>query len=93
MSGGFNGGVLNQKNKMTYDASLGGYRTAILLKQAFYNYLYYVEGPDDPYAYDGNHFQTENQYEIFVYTRPIGARADLLIGYTTLFANPQNRER
>ena len=91
--GAFNGGVLNEKNKMTYDASLGGYRAAILLKQAFYNYLYYVDGPDNPYPYDGNHFQTENQYEIFVYTRPIGARADLLIGYTTLFANPENRER
>ena len=91
--GGFNGGVLNEKNKMKYDASLGGYRVTILLKQAFYNYLYYVDSPDNPYAYDGSHFQTENQYEIFVYTRPIGARADLLIGYTTLFANPQNRER
>lgn len=91
--GGFNGGVLDEKNKMVYDASLGGYRAALLLKQAFYNYLYYVSGPDDPYTYDGNHFQTENQYEIFVYTRPIGARADLLVGYTTLFANPENRER
>ena len=91
--GGFNGGVLNKKNKMSYDASLGGYRAAILLKQAFYNYLYYVEGSSSPYEYDGSHFQTENQYEIFVYNRPIGARADLLVGYTTLFANPQNRER
>lgn len=91
--GAFNGNVLNETNKMSYDASVGGYRAAILLKQAFYNYMYYVDGPDNPYAYDGNHFQTENQYEIFVYTRPIGARADLLIGYTTLWANPQNRER
>ena len=91
--GGFNGGVLNEKNKMTYDPSLGGYRAAIWLKQAFYNYLYYVDREENPYSYDGNHFQTENQYEIFVYTRPIGARADLLVGYTTLFANPQNRQR
>ena len=91
--GAFNGNVLNEKNKLAYDASLGGYRAAILLKQAFYNYLYYVDGPDNPYAYDGNHFQTENQYEIFVYTRPIGVRADLLIGYTTVWANSQNRER
>lgn len=91
--GAFNNNVLNQEGKMTYDASLGGYRTTLLLKQGFYSYLYYVDGPDNPYAYDGNHFQTENRYEIFVYTRPIGARADLLIGYTSLLANGQNRQQ
>lgn len=91
--GGFNGNVLNEENKMQYDASLGGYRLDMLLKQGFYNYLYYVDGPDNPYAYDGNHFQTENQYEVFVYTRPIGERADLLVGYTTVVANAENRSR
>ena len=90
--GAFNSNVLNQEGKMTYDASMKGYRTTMLLKQGFYSYLYYVDGPNNPYAYDGNHFQTENRYEIFVYTRPIGARADLLIGYTSLVANAQNRQ-
>ena len=66
---------------------------ATLLKQGFYNYLYYVDGAENPYAYDGNHFQTENQYEVLVYTRPIGERADLLVGYTEVQANAINRSR
>ena len=91
--GEFGGSTLEENNRMTYDKALGGYRLNVLLKQGFYNYLYYVDGADNPYAYDGNHFQTENQYEVFVYTRPIGERADLLVGYTTIVANGQNRSR
>jgi hypothetical protein len=33
---------------------------------------------------EGNYWATENAYVILVYYRPFGARADELIGYTSL---------
>jgi hypothetical protein len=87
--GDFNNHMLDDKGKMRYDAELQGYTLDILLKQGFYNYLYYVDNGSNsnPYLFDGSHFETENLYEIFVYTRPIGSRADLLIGYTSIVSN------
>lgn len=87
--GAFNNRTLSEQAKMTYDKGLRGYTTQLLLKQGFYNYLYYVDNGEgkNPYQFDGSHFETENVYEIFVYTRPMGERADLLLGYTRLQSN------
>jgi hypothetical protein len=84
--GAFNNRTLTEEVRMTYDPLLEGYQADILLKQGFYNYLYYVDNGlgKNPYQFDGSHFETENLYEIFVYTRPPGARADMLVGYTAL---------
>lgn len=79
---------------MKYQPDLQGYTGTILLKQGFYNYQYYVD-TDNPaiasYYFEGSHFETENQYEIFIYNRPIGMQADLLVGYTNIFHNVRNR--
>lgn len=89
--GAFNNRVLNEKVRMEYDSLQKGYKLDVLLKQGFYNYLYYVDGHSgtNPYQYDGSYFEAENLYEIFVYARPPGSRADMLVGYTTLFSNPR----
>ncbi len=89
--GAFNNRVLNEKVRMEYDAVQEGYKLDILLKQGFYNYLYYVDYEDgkNPYHFDGSHFETENLYEIFVYARPPGTRADVLVGYTSIVSNPR----
>ncbi|MDN5202562.1 DUF5103 domain-containing protein [Fulvivirgaceae bacterium BMA10] len=73
----------NQNNKMYYEPELKGYVGKLLLKQGWYNYLYYTNSPDNsnPYQFEGSHYQTNNFYEILVYYRPIGGRADQLIGY------------
>lgn len=91
--GAFNNRILSPENRMQYDPTLGGYTTELLLKQGFYNYMYYTQDnvSQNPYQYEGNYFQTGNQYEIFVYVRPIGARADLLVGYTSLFSGDHIR--
>ncbi|WKN32249.1 DUF5103 domain-containing protein [Porifericola rhodea] len=83
--GDFNNGTLDAKAKMQYNEAQQGYTLSLMLKQGFYNYLYYVENGDglNPYQFDGSHFETENFYEIFVYTRPLSSRSDLLIGYTS----------
>ncbi|WPP53699.1 type IX secretion system plug protein [Catalinimonas niigatensis] len=87
--GAFNNRVINEQIKMQYDEVQQGYTLDILLKQGFYNYLYYVDNEknSNPYLFDGSHFETENLYEIFVYTRPLGSRSDLLIGYSSIVSN------
>jgi hypothetical protein len=47
-------------------------------------------GKPDAAFFGGNHFETENVYEIIVYNRPPGARADLVIGYAMI---PHNQRR
>lgn len=86
--GAFNGWARNEENKMVYQA--GSYSKRILLKQGFYNYQYWVEQPgDNPNQVEGNHFQTENVYEVLVYYRPFQPNADLLIGYFVIPVNPR----
>lgn len=93
--GTFNNRILSSANRMQYDSTLQGYTVNLLLKQGFYNYLYYVrtDGNQNPYRFEGSHFQTENQYEILVYVRPLGARADILVGYTSLYSSSADRLR
>ena len=42
--------------------------------------------PDETY-FEGTHYETENQYDLLVYYRPPGTRADLLIGYQAVDMN------
>ena len=74
--------------KMTYDLS----RRSIsprLLKQGYYNYYYATQTPQGPNSipWEGSHQETENQYDLLVYYRPPGTRADLLIGYQAITVN------
>jgi hypothetical protein len=73
---------------MTYDEAANKYRGRVLLKQGYYNYMYMVESavPNavDKHHFEGDHHITENFYDILVYFRPIGGRADQLIGYTNI---------
>jgi hypothetical protein len=87
--GAFNGWNKNAENKMDYDATQGLYSRRMLLKQGFYNYQYWVDSPDDPNQVEGNHFETENMYEVLVYYRPFQPNADLLIGYFVIPVNPR----
>lgn len=74
-------------NKMVYNESAKAYQGSLYLKQGFYNYMYYVKNNTNPYLLEGSHFETENSYEIIAYYRPIGSRADLIIGYTSFIHN------
>lgn len=77
-------------NLMDYDEELKGYTGNLLLKQGWYNYIYYTpESNSKPYALEGSFFETENTYEFFVYFRPQGTRADQIVGY--YFLNHNNR--
>lgn len=71
--------------EMKYNGEKEMYMGTPLLKQGYYNYQYvYIPNATTEADYtmlEGTFNNTENEYEIFAYFRPIGARADQLIGY------------
>lgn len=81
IAGQFNNWDYSKANQMEYDESLKGYTGTLLLKQGWYNYIYYVPDTDNPYMYEGSHYETSNQYTFLVYYRPQGGRYDQIIGY------------
>lgn len=80
--------LFDPASKMDYNPQSGNYEKSLLLKQGSYNYQYlYVphgqtKGQTGPIA--GNYYQTQNEYSIYVYYRPMSARYDRLIGVTTI---------
>ena len=85
--GDFNNWQYTHENKMHYSETDQAYVAEILLKQGQYNYMYALMKPgedklDDTF-FEGSFTETENNYDILVYYRPIGSRADLVIGYKT----------
>jgi hypothetical protein len=76
--------ALDEKSRMTYNFDTKAYEKAVLLKQGNYNYQYIFvpngETRGETALFEGNYYQTENEYAIFVYYRPFGARYDRLVG-------------
>lgn len=86
--GEFNQWAKDDTSQMSYDAGSKSYSCSTLLKQGWYNYQYWIEDSRTSHQhFEGNHFQTENLYEILVYYRPFQPNADLLIGYFTIPVN------
>jgi hypothetical protein len=77
---------LLSENKMKYEYELSGYRADLLLKQGWYDYVYYT--PGDPWAVEGSHFETRNDYEILVYYLPQGKISEYLVGYLNFNTHP-----
>lgn len=90
VDGEFCQGLHDNANRMHYDPTLGAYTASIPLKQGAYNYQYVAVKHDgkqkaDPAPVEGNKYETENEYNISVYFRPAGARADRLVGTHTIY--------
>jgi hypothetical protein len=79
---------MQEKFKMTYLKEYGGYYCKVLLKQSYYNYLYVIWNNNEErldYTFtEGNHFETENDYNILLYHRNPFYGYDELIGFLTL---------
>ncbi len=85
IKGAFNYWNQQESSEMKYDATNKEYTKRVLLKQGRYDYSYWVESKaQPPYFLEGSHFQTRNDYEIFVYYRSVQPQVDLLIGYTRI---------
>jgi Domain of unknown function (DUF5103) len=84
--GEFTGYKLNEASRMTFNPASGAYEGSALLKMGFYNYAYVTVNKGDSHSTpsfemtEGNHFETENNYDILVYYRPLGGRSDQLVG-------------
>ncbi len=72
-----------EQNRMRYDEKHHCYYLSSYLKQGAYEYQYlFVPAFTKNYSTikcEGSHWQTENDYTIYVYYRPLGARYDQLV--------------
>ena len=83
--GDFCSGGFDKNNVLYYDSKEGYYFTSSLLKLGVYNYCY-VWLPDgakkaSSTSTEGDFYNTENEYMIYVYYREFGSRYDRLVGF------------
>ncbi|HOY38613.1 MAG: DUF5103 domain-containing protein [Bacteroidales bacterium] len=73
-------------SEMKYNKDLKGYELLLLLKQGYYNYRYVLaaDGQFDNVHFEGSFWQTENDYQIFVYHNDISAGYERLVGYNKI---------
>ena len=87
--GELTGNVLNEDNKMIFNETKGVYEKTLFLKQGYYSYSYVTKSSTDKNALasfeltEGNYWETENLYSVFVYYRSFSGRHDELVGFTT----------
>ncbi len=84
---------MSLRNRMQYDNDAKCYWLTALVKQGGYDYQYWFV-PKEPKGEsrspkanttttqrtDGSYWQTENEYAVYVYWRPFGARYERLVG-------------
>ncbi len=74
---------LNKSNRMTYNYKKMGYECDLFVKQGYYNYTYVFLADEkkaaDETLSEGNHWETENDYTIYVYHRQRGTYYDQLV--------------
>ena len=84
VGGMFNNYAKTDEYRLEYDEKTATYNKAIMIKQGFNNFMYITADKggkvDGEHAVDGNYYQTEDDYNIFVYYRQNGERYDRVIG-------------
>jgi hypothetical protein len=83
--GALTGWNANKSNEMTWNFNTSAYELTLLLKQGYYNYEY-VYVPQGSLSADhtnieGSFWETENDYQLFVYYSDYSARYTRLVGY------------
>jgi Domain of unknown function (DUF5103) len=74
---------IDKNFKLNYIPRDGEYQGHAMLKMGYYDYEYVTvnaNGEISTINTEGNHWETENNYSIFVYHRPTGQNFDLLVG-------------
>lgn len=74
---------VNEAGRMNYNFDRKGYELNLFLKQGYYNYLYAFKEKSKPFGdvafIEGNHWETENEYAVFIYFHETGSLYDRLI--------------
>ena len=85
---------LKPEFKMRYEESVKAYVCEAYLKQGYYNYKYLVvnqkTGKTDEEGFEGNWYETGNDYQILVYYRAFGQRYDRLMLSATMDSRLRN---
>ena len=86
------GNEMGLRNRMQYDAQAKVYWLTALVKQGGYDYQYWfcgkgTQNKTTTQRVDGSYWQTENEYTVYVYWRPFGARYDRLVGMQIIRSN------
>jgi hypothetical protein len=83
--GAFSDWELKESFKLKYNAEQEQYEGNVYLKQGYYNYHYALNDTTtnriDVSFIEGTHYQTRNDYYIYVYYRAIGDRYDRFVGF------------
>jgi len=83
--GGFSDWELKQEFKLKYNSKQKQYEGKIYLKQGYYNYHYALNDIStdrvDVSFIEGTHYQTRNDYYVYVYYRAVGDRYDRFVGF------------
>ena len=80
--------------KMKFNQLELKYENTLYIKQGIFNYMYaFVKDGEikpDMSRFEGSHFETENEYSILVYHRPLGLDYDRLLMIKTITFPPEN---
>lgn len=83
--GEFSDWELKEDFKLKYNDKKKQYEGSIYLKQGYYNYHYALNDISTDRAdisfIEGTHYQTRNDYHVYVYYRAVGDRYDRLVGF------------
>lgn len=86
---GANYSLLDERSVMSYDFERKCYWLEMFLKQGGINYQYIFvpkRGRPSMSMTEGNFWQTNNLYQIYMYYRPFGEKYDRLVGYQEVVA-------
>ena len=76
----------NENFKLDYNYQKKQYEKEVILKQGYYNYHYAINDTSLSYldvaSIEGTHYQTRNEYQIYVYFKDLNDRYEKLIGFT-----------
>ncbi|MFK5854590.1 MAG: DUF5103 domain-containing protein [Bacteroidota bacterium] len=85
--GALNNWQLDEKGLMKYDSRMRMYYGKLFLKQGYYDYLFAVVPDGSSRGYvtviEGDHWETKNQYTVYVYYKERVPAYDRLVGYST----------
>ena len=90
LAGALTGNILDTNARMQWNNASRQYEKWLNLKQGYYSYNYILRADKAPNSLhdfmwtEGDHWETENSYSIFVYYRAPGSRYDQIMGYSSL---------